>query len=179
MAVLDGKNKVVAVRKLSEEKTKKAYVVPYLTSTDFDPKRKSDTKATKSGPVTSIADIETSLKFECYDNTDPILDVLEDSLYNKEKLEFWVLKLDKKDEQGRCFGYYMQGSVSEISGKADPDANSTAEITVAVDGEPKRGYTTLPETVQAQIDYVFRGIDLLGEDNGKGIAVSETETPSK
>lgn len=177
--VLKGINTIVMVRKLSEASAKDAYMAPYLTSDDFDPSRDSDSTSTKSGNVATLGEIETDFSFEMLDNDDPIMDVLYQSLTDNIKLEFWLVKLDKLDSNKRAYAIYMQGTVSEDSLSADSGDNSTREITVAVDGTPKAGYTTIPDNLKSQIEYVFKGVAKQSDDaTGGGVADTEAETPT-
>lgn len=176
---ISGSDVIVAVRKLSEAATKNAYIIPFQTDGDFDSSRDSDSTATKSGAVSTVGEVSTDFSVSVIDSTDPVLDLLEDSLYNKTKLEFWRIKLNKKDaSSSKVFAHYLQGTVSEDSQSASAGSDSTREFKVAVDGTPKRGYTTLPEAVQNEIDYVFKGISkTTGDPTGGGTAITETDTP--
>lgn len=177
--VLKGKDVVVFVRKLADAKTKDGYLIPYQTDGDFDQSKDSDSTSTKSGNVATVGNPTTDFSISVLDSTDPILDVLEDSYYNNTKLEFWRVKLGKKDSSGKYFAHYMQGTISEDSQSASSDDNAEREFTVSVDGTPKRGYTTIPETSQAQIDYLYKGVMKQTTDTtGGGTALAETEMPT-
>lgn len=81
--VLKGKDVVVFVRKLADAKTKDGYLIPYQTDGDFDQSKDSDSTSTKSGNVATVGNPTTDFSISVLDSTDPILDVLEDSYYNK------------------------------------------------------------------------------------------------
>lgn len=175
---LQGKRVLVAVRKLSEQATKDAYILPLQTSGDFDLSRDTDTTTTKDGIVSTSGGLELDFSVELLDSDDVVLDLLEDSLINETMLEVWRIKLDKKDSQGRAFAHYMHARVTEDSQGADADDIATREFTFTNEGEPKRGYLTLPTTIQEAIDYAFKGLeDTTTDANGKGVASSETNTP--
>ena len=180
-AVLKGKDIVVFVRKLSEAKQKDGYLIPYQTDGDFDQSKDSDSTATKSGNVATIGAPQTDFSITVLDSEDPVLDLLEDSYYNDTVLEFWRVKLGKKNEGGKYFAHYMQGTISEDSQSASSDDNGEREFTVSVTGTPKRGYTEIPAGTQAQLDYLYKGVMKQAEanaDHGGGEAMTETATPT-
>lgn len=176
--VLKGINTIIYARKLSEAKTKDAYLLPFLTSTDLTLSRSSKSTVTKSGPVANIGEVETDFSFEILDNDDPIIDLIHQSALNKETLEFWVVETDKTDSQGRAYSHYLQGIVSKDAHSSDPDSNSTRKITVGVNGTPKEGYLELNDSMRKQLDYVYKGLlNLSADETGKGVAAGEVETP--
>ena len=59
------------------------------------------------------------------------------------------------------FKWYVQTSVSEDSNDNDADDNSTRDVTFSVDGTPKRGWTALSDQQSSDVDYVFRGLDIV------------------
>ena len=44
-----------------------------------------------------------------------------------------------------------------------------------VDGTPKRGWTTLPQSAQEAIEYVYRGLEAMGENKTTGTAWKEAD----
>ena len=42
------------------------------------------------------------------------------------------------------------------------------DVSFAIDGTPKRGWTTLPAEAQEQIDYVFRGLGVVTSAKNDG-----------
>lgn len=175
---LQGKRVLVAVRKLSEQATKDAYILPLQTSGDFDLSRDTDTTTTKDGIVSTSGALELDFSVELIDSDDVVLDLLEDSLINETMLEVWRIKFDKKDSQGRAFAHYMHAKVTEDSQSADADDIATREFTFTNEGDPKRGYLVLPTNIQEAIDYAFKGLeDTTTNATGNGVASSETNTP--
>ena len=174
LKILQGFDGIVMVRDLAKAKTEDAKMVPYLTSTDFELSRDSDSTATKSGNVAKVGGLETSFSFETLDSTSETLDLLHKSLVNKTTLEFWFVKLGLLGTDGqKVFAHYMRGRISKDSESGDPDDNGTREFEVAVDGEPKDGYTKIPEGLREQINYIFQGLlknDGTNGEDGSGAA---------
>lgn len=172
---LHGKDTFLFVRKLKDAKTAEGKLIPFQTSLTFDMSRDSDTTQTKSGPVTSAGGIETELSVELVNNTSAILDALQDSLLSGDKLEFWVIFAGRNNAQGQYFSFYGRAIVSEDSNDNDADDLSTREISFGVDGTPKRGWTTLPQSAQEAIEYVYRGLEAMGENETTGTAWKDAD----
>ena len=177
---LKGVNTVVAVRRLTEAGTSKGYVIPFQTDGDFTLSRDSDSDTTKSGTITSAKGLEVDFTFTTYDSDDPVLDVLADSLRHQTTLEFWLVKLDRKNSKGQVYADYMQGVISKDDQSSDPEKASERKWETAIDGEPQSGYTTLPADITSELSYIFRGLDVFSsENNGNGEAydMSKIATP--
>lgn len=175
---LKGVNAVAFARKYSEAASKEAELIPWQTSLSFDPSKDSDSTATKDGPVNSEGSIETDLETEFINNTSAIADAFYDSLFDGEKIEFWIVHKDRVNANGECFAWYMQTTVSEDSNDNDADDNSTRDVSFTVDGTPKRGWVKLSAEQQASVDYVFRGIGVYSDvDQGGGTAWDKDSDP--
>ncbi len=177
---LKGVNTVVAVRRLSEAKTKAAYVLPFQTDGDYSRSRDTDSNTTKSGTLSSSKGLKTELSFTVYDSDDPVLEVLSDSMDNGTTLEFWRIKLDKKNEKGWFYADYMRGEISKDDQSSDPEKDAERKFEVNVSGKAQSGYTDLPHDVKEELSYVFRGAGIFDESNngnGEALDASKIETP--
>lgn len=174
---LQGMNALLYVRLLKNADKEEGQLVPMQTSLSFDPQRKSDSTATKSGNVATTSSIETKLKAEFIDNISKVSDDLYTSLLNNERVEVWKINRDRVNDKGQYFAWYMRGYVTEDSNDNDADDNSTREISFTVDGTPKRGWLTLPESAQEELDYVFRGIGQASasDTTGQGAAYADND----
>ena len=168
--VLQGMNALMYIRLLKNADKEEGQLVPMQTSLTFNPQRKSDSTATKSGNVATTSSIETKLKAEFIDNISKVSDDLYESLIKNERVEVWKINRDRVNDKGQYFAWYMRGFVTEDSNDNDADDNSTREVDFTVDGTPKRGWLTLPDSAQEELDYVFRGIGTVGsgDSTGKG-----------
>lgn len=166
---LQGIDVVLFARKLSEASEKAGQLIPYQTSLSFDPQRDSDTNATKSGSVSTSSSVETDLEVEFINNWSEIADQLWDSLFDGDKMEFWIIYRKRKNTDGKYFAFYMRGTVSEDSNDNDPDDTSNRDTTISVDGTPQRGWTDLSEEAEQQMAYIFRGVGKIeGEAKNDG-----------
>lgn len=175
--VLQGMNALMYIRLLKNADKEEGQLVPMQTSLTFDPQRKSDSTATKSGNVATTSSIETKLKAEFIDNISKVSDDLYTSLLNNERVEVWKINRDRVNDKGQYYAWYMRGYVTEDSNDNDADDNSTREVDFTVDGTPKRGWLTLPESAQEELDYVFRGIGQVSTSDatGQGAAYADTD----
>lgn len=172
---IQGKDVYLFVRRLKDAKTDPGKLIPYQTSLSFDPSRDSDTTQTKSGVVTTSAAIETDLEVEFVNNTSAIADALYDYFFANELLELWVVFIDRFNEEGKVKSFYMRGTISEDSSDNDPDDNSTRDVTFAIQGTPKGGWSKLPESAMEQLEYVYRGLEALGESTTNGTPWKESD----
>lgn len=180
---LRGIDVVLYARKLSAAKTESGQLIPYQTSLSFDPQRDSDKKVTKSGSVSTTSSLETDLEVEFVNNWSKIADQLWDSLFDQEKMEFWIVYRKRKNKDGKYFAFYMRGTVTEDSNDNDPDDVSSRDSTITVDYGPVRGWTALDAEQEAQLAYIFRGVGAIEGDpkndgtDGNGQAyVKDTDT---
>lgn len=155
---LQGIDTLLYARLLENASKEDGHLLPFQTSLSFDPQRDSDSTATKSGNVATTSSLETDLEVEFVDNISKIADDLYTSLFKNKKIECWIVKRKRINDKGQFFAWYMRGTVTEDSNDNDPDDNATRDVTFTIDGTPKRGWLTLPESAQEEIDYVFRGI---------------------
>lgn len=172
LVALQGVDTVAYARKLSEAKTVSGQLVPWQTGVTFDPSRDSDSTVTKSGNVQTSSTVTTESELDFVHNTSAIADAMYDSLFDGEVLEIWVIYRKRRNATGQYFAWYYRVTVSEDSNENDPDGPSTRSVSFAVQGKPKRGWVTLSEEQQDELDYVFRGLDKVtdSDETGKGKA---------
>ena len=168
LKVLEGMDVVALARKHSDQATVSGQVIPWQTSLSFDPSVDSDSTVTKDGNVATRSSASTDLEVEFLNNTSAIADVMYDSLFDGELLDFWILYRKRKNAEGKYYAWYMQVTVKEDSNDNDPDDHSTRDVTFSVNGKPKRGWTALEDETQEQVDYVFLGVGKVTETDATG-----------
>lgn len=160
-AFLQGYDTLAFIRKLKDAGTTRGELIPYQTSLSFDPQRDVDTNQTKSGVVPTTSALETDFEVEFINNISKVGDWIYDSLMDEEELEVWVVYRKRVNSDGKRFAWYMRGKVTEDSNDNDPDDNSTRDATFTISGKPQRGWLTLPDEVEEEIAYVFRGLGVI------------------
>ena len=168
LKVLEGMDVVALARKHSDQATVSGQIIPWQTSLSFDPSVNSDSTVTKDGNVATRSSASTDLEVEFLNNTAAIADVMYDSLFDGELLDFWILYRKRKNAEGKYLAWYMQVTVQEDSSDNDPDDHSTRDVTFSVNGTPKRGWTTLDNATQEQVDYVFLGVGKVTDTDATG-----------
>ena len=164
--VVQGNSIKMYYRRLSWAKEKAAELVPYQTSAKLTFKRDSDSTKTKDGHVATSASLEPELEMEFINNSSVPADEFYRSVIENEKIEVWLVDIDRTNAAGDNFAWYAQATVSEDETEAKTGDASERSITFSVNGTPKQGWLKLSSEQQAQIDYVFRGLSAIvnGED---------------
>nr|UVX46349.1 MAG: tail tube protein [Bacteriophage sp.] len=179
LKVLEGMDVIALARKHSDQAKVSGQVIPWQTSLSFDLSVDSDSTVTKDGNVATRSSASTDLEVEFLNNTAAIADVMYDSLFDGELLDFWILYRKRKNSAGKYYAWYMQVTVQEDSSDNDPDDHSTRDVTFSVNGTPKRGWTTLDDETQEQVDYVFLGVGKVTDTDktGGGTVWNKTTDP--
>ncbi|MCG7196517.1 phage major tail protein, TP901-1 family [Pediococcus pentosaceus] len=167
--VVQGDSIKMYYRRLSWAKERVAELVPYQTSAKLTFKRDSDSTKTKDGNVATSASLEPELELEFINNSSVPADEFYRSIIKNEKIEIWLVDIDRTNSVGENFAWYTQATVSEDETEAKTGDASERSITFSVVGTPKQGWLTLSEEQHAQIDYIFRGLSkvISGEDGNE------------
>lgn len=165
--VVQGDSIKMYYRRLSWAKEKAAELVPYQTSAKLTFKRDSDSTKTKDGNVATSASLEPELELEFINNSSVPADEFYRSILKNEKIEVWLVDIDRTNATGDNFAWYAQATVSEDETEAKTGDASERSITFSVNGTPKQGWLKLSSEQQAQIDYIFRGLSaIINGDDG-------------
>lgn len=172
---VQGINWITYFRILENEKKEDAHLIPWEDSGEFNRKRDSDSKTTKSGSITTGGGMETEINFECADTVSPLTADLDRAINKNLPVEIWRVNHQIKNDEGKYLAYYSQGVVSENNLSADNDDVATRSITITGKGTPQKGWLALAEDQEAEIDYVFRGVKKVTDDDqtGEGTAFNE------
>lgn len=164
--VVQGDSIKMYYRRLSWAKEKVAELVPYQTSAKLTFKRDSDSTKTKDGNVATSASLEPELELEFINNSSVPADEFYRSVIKNEKIEVWLVDIDRTNATGDNFAWYAQATVSEDETEAKTGDASERSITFSVNGTPKQGWLKLSSEQKAQIDYIFRGLSAIvnGDD---------------
>lgn len=174
---LQGLDTVGYVRLLKNAGKEEGQLIPYQTSLDFDPQRDTDTTQTKMGGVPTTSSLETDLEIEFVHNISKVSDDLLTSLLKNEKVEIWIVYRKRRNKDGQYYAIYMRGIVSEDENENDPDDNATRDVSFTIEGEPQRGWLTLPDDAEEEMSYVFQGVGKVTESDktGSGTAFVEAD----
>ncbi|MBD5429998.1 phage major tail protein, TP901-1 family [Lactobacillus sp.] len=172
---VQGINWITYFRLLENEGKEDALLVPWEDSGEFNRSRDSESKTTKSGSITTGGGMESEMNFECADTVSALTADLDRAINKNLPVEIWRINHQIKNGEGKYLAYYMQGVVSENNLSADNDDTATRSITVTGKGTPQKGWLGLTDDQEAELDYVFRGIKQLKDDDqtGEGVAFDE------
>lgn len=176
--LLQGKNEIFFVRALKDAKTKPATMIPYLTSGTVNQSRSTTNTETKSGTVHSVGSLTTTMSANFEDAIAEVADEIREAITKAEKIEVWEVRLDRVKD-GKYWARYAQGYVTQDNSTNAPNAVATRAVTFTVEGEPKEGWTTMPDGAQEEIDYVFKGLGVLSSDDDKGGGIEWNEASDK
>ncbi|EFA25788.1 LOW QUALITY PROTEIN: putative phage major tail protein 2, partial [Pediococcus acidilactici 7_4] len=123
-------------------------------------------KKTKDGNISTSASLETELELEFYNNSSVPADEFYRSILKNEKVEGWIVDIDRTNKDGMNFAWYVQATISDDETEAKTGDVSERTIKFSVNGTPKQGWLVLTKDQQEQVDYVFRGLTAIttGED---------------
>lgn len=165
--VVQGNSIKMYYRRLSWAKEKEAELVPYQTSVKLTFKRDSDSTKTKDGNVATSASLKPELELEFINNSSVPADEFYRSVIKNEKIEAWLVDVDRTNATGDNFAWYAQATVSEDETEAKTGDTSERSITFSINGTPKQGWLKLSAEKQDQIDYIFRGLSaIVNGENG-------------
>jgi len=166
-AVLDGKNKILLFRKLSEQNTEAAKL-SFQTSHTFSYSRDLESIITKDGRIVRPGELESEVSIEALQSKkDPLATMLKMAVIKAEKLELWEVTVDEDlKEDDKYPAVYCQGYLGEWEDEAGAEDEAAVSGTFTVEMEPQFGMATLTEEQQEAIQYAFT--DTVAVNGGGG-----------
>lgn len=165
--VLQGKNKILLFRKLSESNTEAAKL-SFQTDHTFTLSRDADSITTKDGKIVKIGDLEGEISgIEAVQaKSDPVAVMLQDAVIDGEKLEIWEVTVDDdlKDPDGKYPAIYAQGFMTSWESGSPAEDESTFSGDFVIELVPQFGFATLTEEQQDVVQYAFK--DTTSEPEG-------------
>lgn len=157
MEMLQGKNKILLFRKLSDQ-TQSAAKLAFQTEHTFSYSRELDSIVTKDGRVVRVGGLESEVSISAIAaKDDPINAMLRDAVKKGDKMELWEVTVDSDLEvDGKFPAVYAQGYLDswEDSAGAEDDAEVSSNFIVEL--EPQDGMATLTAEQQDAIQYAFQ-----------------------
>lgn len=155
--MLQGKNKILLFRKLSEQ-TKTAAKLVFQTEHTFSYSRSLDRIVTKDGTVVKVGELEAEVSIEAIQSKDdPVSPMLRDAAIKGEKLELWEVTVDEDLKQENKYpAVYAQGYLDSWENGAGAEDEATISSNFIVELEPQFGMATLTEEQQQAVQYAFQ-----------------------
>lgn len=166
-AMLEGKNKILLFRKLSES-DKTAAKLAFQTGHTFDFTRDADGVPTKDGTIRKLNELESEVTgIEAVQaKSDPVATMLLEAMIDGEKLELWEVTVDEdlENEDGKFPAIYCQGFMTSWSIDNGVEDEATNSGDFAIELVPQFGFATLTEDQQEAVQYIFH--DTVSEPAG-------------
>lgn len=155
--MLQGKNKILLFRKLSDQ-SKQAAKLAFQTEHTFSYSRSLDKIVTKDGTIIKVGELESEVSIEAIQaKSDPLSEMLRDSVLKGEKLELWEVTVDEELKTGDKYpAVYCQGYLDSWETPASAEDEATISSNFNVELEPQFGMATLTAEQQEAVQYAFR-----------------------
>lgn len=179
MAVVQGKEIICPMRLLTNQSSKDATVLPFVTSDSHSITPNSSTDSTKDGPVVTVGDTEETFSKTMYleagtNETQEFIDGAREGV----TIELWEINLadpvkENDEPTGKYNGTYYQGKITSISIEAPSDGKVEVSMEYAVEGKGQKGPCTVTDE---DIDKLYEFVDTVinagnasgGNDGGEG-----------
>lgn len=155
--MVQGKNRILLFRKLSEQAAVAAKLV-FQTEHTFSYSRSLDKIVTKDGTLIKVGELETEVGIEAIQaKGDPVSEMLRDSVIKGEKLEMWEVTVDEDlKEVDKYPAVYVQGYLDSWDTPAGAEDEATISSNFNVELEPQFGLATLTAEQEEAVQYAFR-----------------------
>lgn len=160
---LAGKRMVSYFRLLENAQKEKAELVPLQGDSDISFKRSSKTTTTKSGNINTSTGLTSEIDQTFYEGISKVSDEFYDAILEDKVVEYWLVNLDRVNDQGKFWAIYARAKVTEDKQSYKEDSAAERSPKMEVIGTPRRGYLTLSDYDQDMLAYAFRGIDKVAD----------------
>jgi|SRR5690625_3324587 len=159
--MLEGKHKVLLFRKYGDKDA--ATKLVFQTEHTFSYNRELDAIVTKDGAVIKVGELESEVDINAIQaKTDPVAEMLQDSVVEGERLELWEVNIDPDvEEDDKYPAVYCQGYLESWEPASSAEDEAEISSTFKVDLKPQFGMATMSEEQQETAQYAFR--DTIGE----------------
>ena len=158
-APIEGKDKILFARLLSDAKAKKASKILYQVEHTINYSNTSEVKQTKDGNLQQSSGLETTVDLTAVLTNDDTNKMLRDAVKKGEPIELWEVNLKSIDEEGKAEALYMQAKLNEWADPATVGEYSEFSTTANVVGEPQAGEVTITQEDYEDIQYTFRDLN--------------------
>lgn len=169
MEMVQGKNRILLFRKLSDQAVEAAKLV-FQTEHTFSFSRSLDKIVTKDGTLIKVGELESAVSISAIQAVgDPVAAMLQESVLKGEKLELWEVTVDeslKKDDKYPAV--YCRGYLDSWELPASADGEATISTNFNVELEPQFGMATLTAEQEEAVQYIFHDVTAVTPDPSEG-----------
>lgn len=167
MGAIRGNRIIYLYRILADEATDDAKAIAFTTENERTKSRDADTTETKDGPIRTPGALESEITATAIfsSESDEMIDKLERSVDNSEKVEVWEVNLDKPGtdtNSGKFAAKYFRGYVTEFGLTSSAEDHAEASLTFGLEGTGADGYVAISDEQQEIASYVFRDTEKTG-----------------
>jgi len=166
--MLEGKNKILLFRRLEDAHEEDAARLVFQREHTFEYERDLDRIVTKDGVVVKVGELEANVDIDAIQSKkDPTYEMLQEAMIKGEKLELWEVNIDEDlKEDDKYPAVYCQGYLENWSPASSAEDEAEINSNFVVELEPQFGMATLTDEVESAVQYAFRDVTKLEEDEG-------------
>ncbi|MBW9292230.1 phage major tail protein, TP901-1 family [Enterococcus faecalis] len=155
--VMQGKDRILLVRRLDEAATKKAMKPLFQIEHEWEFSRESSGTQTKDGVANAVSGLEVTLSLSGLASRDDENLYMKDAVEDGILMEFWDVDLKgEKNAEGKYPAIYAQGYVNSWSLPANIEELVEIETEASINGKPQDGFATVEADIIAEAQYAFQ-----------------------
>ncbi|MGX2944220.1 phage major tail protein, TP901-1 family [Enterococcus alishanensis] len=155
MTAVQGKDRILLVRRLDEATTTDAKKPLYQIEHEWDYSRSNDAQQTKDGSVSTVGGLEVTLSLNGLASRDDENMYMKKSVEDGAMMEFWDVDLKGEQKDGKYPATYARGYVNSWTLPANVEDLVEIETEATIEGKPVDGFATVANAVVEEAQYVF------------------------
>ena len=154
--VMQGKDRILLVRRLDEAATKKAMKPLFQIEHEWEFSRESSGTQTKDGVANAVSGLEVTLSLSGLASRDDENLYMKDAVEDGILMEFWDVDLKGENAEGKYPAIYAQGYVNSWSLPTNVEELVEIETEASINGKPQDGFATVEADIIAEAQYAFQ-----------------------
>lgn len=168
---IEGKTRILKFRKLSDRSERVAAKLALQTEHSWSSSKTINRTPTKDGSKTAAGSMEDTLSISAVASDDPVNNYLEEAYQNDEVVEVWDIDLSTPYQGGggggnnRYATKYARGLLNGWETPAPTEDFVTFDTELEIDLVPQKGFATVTEDEQEEIQYAFQDTTVFEDDD--------------
>lgn len=170
LRAIEGKDRILKFRKLSDRGTQTAAKLALQTEHSWSSSKTINRTATKDGTKVAGGAEEDTLSISALSSDDDTNNYLEEAYRNGEIVEVWDIDLSSphETEENKYAAKYAQGLLNGWETPAPTEDFVTLDTELEIDGTPQKGFATVTEEEQEEIQYAFQDTTVFADGTPEG-----------
>lgn len=156
MAVMQGKDRILLVRRLDKASLEDAKKPLYQIEHEWEYSRDNKSEQTKDGSVPTSGGLEVTLSLKGLASYDDENMYMKKSVEDGATMEFWDVDLKGVQQEGKYPAIYGRGKVGKWKLPANVEDLVEIETEATIEGTPKDGFATVSESTIQEAQYAFQ-----------------------